>query len=402
MRRRIGTFTPAAPLTMRNKRRLLPFVLLAALTGAACSSDAWNDPALGVPYVPHVKSARHVGQLFEEASPALPIADGGASMATLTRSFWLVGELRHGLSRRQKRVGPAFVVTEARDWPCTEPLEVIPATVPLPNDAVVRWTAGIDIGDAQLLYYAAVRPGAAGEAALDYLGTGVARFADGALTAVNDGTDWRFFGRGDPAFGSAVIQADHGITTGMDYVFGVRGDAGTDRAYVARVPHGRGAERDAYTFLDADGTWSNSVKDAAPLFRAGAGGLSVSWNEHLGGFLAVYAWEVAGGDGDDEDAARLRVVARTARHPSGPWSDETPLFDAPGAHAGGRVRLGHGAREHPQVSLHGGRVIFVTVDGGGEASRWAGARPGTAAPRPPRVWRVEFPSVHLREERTRK
>ena len=363
--------------------RVVPW-LLAAAALASCSSDPWNDPALGEPFVPAVKTQRRAGRLFEDANPSISTGAGGASVTMVDRSLWLMGDLSRGLRRNRRIVGPALVSTARVDWPASDNADVIPADVPLPVGAYVRWTAGISAGaDAAVLHYIAVRPGAAGEPGLDYLGAGVATLAGDTVSAATDDADWRFFGRGDPAFGLAVVQADHGVTTGMDYIFGVRGDAGTDRVYLARVPHGRGAERAEYRFLADDGEWSESVKDAAPLFRAGPGGMSVSWNDYLGAFLAVYAWVVPG-DGKLRPP-RLRVMARTARHPSGPWGAETALFEARGVHAGGRVRFGHGAREHRQLARYSGRIIFVSVDGGPEA--------GAQQPAPPRMWRVEFPEI---------
>jgi hypothetical protein len=363
---------------------LLATAVLVSLSAicAACSSNAWDDPAFGEPFIPESKTARRVGRLFEDAVPSLAFASGGSSLTTSERSIWLVGDLHQGLGSRQREIGPALVITETTGWPGSESTEVVGAALPLPAGAVARYTAGIDGGERTLLHFVGIQPGAAGEPALDYLGAGVAALRDGAVQRLDAGGDWRFFGRGDPAFGMAVVQADHGVTTGMDYVFGVRGDAGTDRVYLARTPHGRTGERDQYTFLGAQGEWSTSVKDAAPLFRAGPGGLSVSWNKHLGGFVAVYAWAVTG---DGVRPPRLRVMARLARHPSGPWSAETQLFEARGVHGGGRVKLGHGAREHPQLAHYDGRILFVSVGGGSD--------PKTGRPQPPRMWRVEFPEV---------
>jgi len=391
MRTRNGARTPIRTTVMRPSSDSLRALLVLAVVAAsgACASDPWNDPRLGDAFVPKVQTARRVGRLFEDATPSIPTASGGASLTIADRTLWMVSSLRHGLGRNQKRIGPALVTTEQTDWPGTEDLDVIAAGVPLPGDAYPRFTDGIAVGDGSdgdmtgvVLHYVAVRPGAGAEPGLDYLGAGVATLRDGDVHAASNDGDWRFFGRGDPAFGVAVVQADHGTTTGMDYVFGVRGDAGTDRVYLARVPHGRGAERNKYRFLDADDEWSDSLKDAAPLFRAGPGGLSVAWNEHMRAYLAVYSWAVPG---DGVQLPRLRVVARAARHPSGPWSAETRLFDSRGLPAGGRVKLGHGAREHRQLGVYGGRIIFVTVDGGPMGR--------VQAPSPPRMWRVEFPEV---------
>lgn len=358
----------------------LAVLVLAAAAAASCKSDPWDDPAIGDPFVPDPRTARRVGRLLEDASPRLVTGHGGAAVRCEDRTLWLLSDVTMGFGAGTVRSPRALVATAPGDWPGSEDARILDAGSSAGDDVAGadttrRWLSGTPLGSDAVLHYAVTRAGPPGEPSLDYLGTGVARLAGDGLEIARPGGDWRFFDRGDPAFGMAVVQADHGVTTGFDYVFGTRGDAGTHRVYVARVPHGLGAERTAYRFFDGDEGWSDDVADAVPLFRAGPHGLSVSWNAHLQAFLAVYAWPVAGPPGEPD---RVRVLARASRRPEGPWSRETPLFEVPGPIAPGRVRPDAGAREHAGLGRYDGRILHVTVDGAGG---------------PPRMWRVELPEV---------
>jgi hypothetical protein len=370
------------------KRRTVQLAALALAAAAigACESDPWNDPAIGDPFVPEPRMARRVGRLLEDASPALVRGIGGASVGDASRTLWLLGDVQVGYRDEAYTASSALIQGGRLDWPGSDGLDVVvgadPTMVPPPDGMERHWMSGISVvNDADVtLYYAVTRPGPTGEPALDYHGSGVARLIhDGLEIETRDDGDWRFFGRGDPLFGMAVVQADHGVTAGFDYVFGIRGDAGTNRVYVARVPHGEGDDRTAYRFYAQDGTWDENVRLAEPLFRAGARGLSVSWNEHLQAFLAVYSWTVPGDRGEPD---KMRVMARASRRPEGPWSRETMLFETRGPKVWGRVRPASGAREHPQLAQDFGRVLFVTLDGG---------YANNERRRAPRVWRVDLP-----------
>ena len=370
---------------MRTPTLLASLSLAAALSLAACSSDPWDDPAIGDPFVPDPTTARRIGRLLEDATPRLVAGSGAASARAADRTVWLLGDVTLGFGTRRVVTSSAVISHPGDEWPGSEGSELLTQATPGEEEeggTVRRWLSAMPVGDDILLHYAVTRSGAAGEPALDYLGTGVARLAPDALAVSEPGGDWRFFDRGDPAFGVAVVQAQHGITTGFDYIYGIRGDAATHRVYVARVPHGLGDERDQYRFFAGSAEWSEDVDDAVPLFRAGPQGMSVSWNNHMQAFLAVYSWTVPG-SGSEPD--RIRVLARASRQPEGPWSPETPLFEVRGPAVTGRVRFDAGAREHPSLAQYDGRILHVTVDGG--------SGPDPAEIRAPRMWRVEFPET---------
>lgn len=370
---------------MRQLNVLAFLTLAAALSLGACSSDPWDDPAIGDPFVPDPKNARKIGRLLEDATPRLVAGTGAASARASDRTLWLLGDVTLGFGTRRVETPAAVVAHPGDAWPGSEGSKLVmqaPEGEGEDGGSVRRWLSAMPVGDETVLHYAVTRAGAAGEPALDYLGSGVARLGANGLGISEPGGDWRFFDRGDPAFGVAIVQAMHGVSTGFDYIYGIRGDAGTHRVYVARVPHGLGDERGQYRFWTADSTWSANVDDAEPLFRAGPHGMSVSWNEHMQAYLAVYSWTVPG---KAREADRIRVLARASRYPEGPWSAETPLFETRGPAVRGRVRLDAGAREHPSLVQYGGRILHVTIDGGGG--------PDSAENRAPRMWRVELPET---------
>ena len=194
---------------MRKLNLLASLSLAAALSLGACSSDPWDDPAIGDPFVPDPNNARRIGRLLEDATPRLVAGTGAASLRTGDRTRWLLGDVTLGFGTRRVVTSAAVVAHPGDEWPGSEGTELLVQAPPeegADGGSVRRWLAASPVGDDVLLYYAVTRAGAAGEPALDYLGTGVARLAaDGLAVSEPDG-DWRFFDRGDPAFGVAVVQ----------------------------------------------------------------------------------------------------------------------------------------------------------------------------------------------------
>jgi hypothetical protein len=184
------------------------------------------------------------------------------------------------------------------------------------------------------------------------------------LRPVRGTRGWRAFPADGPAYGAWVLQADMGITTGFDYVYGTKPEGLANRVFLARTPHGREAEPDQWRFYDGT-DWSADPARAAPVFEDAPGELSVSWNPHLKRFVAVHARVLS-----------REVVARGSDRPEGPWSAETLLFRVPPPAAGdpGFVYAG---KEQPLLREDGGRTLFVSA---------VDSREGL-----PAVWRVTLP-----------
>lgn len=136
------------------------------------------------------------------------------------------------------------------------------------------------------------------------------------------------------------------------YLFGTVNRSG-HTAHLARVRAADVHRLEAYEYCASAGpTWSRRVEDAAALFGGMPSEMSVSYNAHLGAYLAVHSLDLTG-----------RIVARTAEHLWGPWSEPVTLWQAEAAHAYPLpypFPLIYAGKEHPQLSPDGGRTIYLT------------------------------------------
>jgi hypothetical protein len=112
----------------------------------------------------------------------------------------------------------------------------------------------------------------------------------------------------------------------------------------ARAPLALARARAAWTVWDG-AAWSQDLTAGVPVLHGAPGDLSVSWNAHLGAYLAVHSVIFA----DD-------VVFHTAPRPEGPWTGARHLFV--GAHVDGTND--YAGKEHPELATDGGRGLVVT------------------------------------------
>jgi len=151
---------------------------------------------------------------------------------------------------------------------------------------------------------------------------------------------WR---KDEPHFATAFLG-----DAGDDYVyaFGTIERQGVQQCYLARTKRIEVVE----TWEYFSGGWSGRVADAIAIFDGMPSELSVSYNEHLGAYLAVHSLGLTG-----------KIVGRTAPKPWGPWSEATVLWEvkadpAPLAYP----RLIYAGKEHPELARENGRVIYLT------------------------------------------
>jgi hypothetical protein len=150
------------------------------------------------------------------------------------------------------------------------------------------------------------------------------------------------FGQKEPTFGSASL-----ISNGTLYVYGCGEDSnGLDKGCrIARVDPATVLDKSTWTFYTGNGQWSSSDVNAVPVFD-GLDILSVSWNNYLQRYVAVYASLLSN-----------KVMLRTAPNPEGPWSDEVLAFTAmPNADSSNI----YDAQAHPEYDKNGGQTIYVT------------------------------------------
>jgi hypothetical protein len=183
----------------------------------------------------------------------------------------------------------------------------------------------------------------------------------GSGMAVGDSGEWRFrrvtrngscilWGEEEPHFATAVLPP---ARDGWLYMYGSRQDrSGTQAAYCARVTPGNIERPECYEYLASPlPSWSPSPAAALPAFHDMPNELSVSFNRHLGCYLAVHSLGLSG-----------EIVGRTADSPWGPWSAPSLLWRVrpSGEHTLPYPRLIYAGKEHPGLSREGGRILYIT------------------------------------------
>jgi hypothetical protein len=149
----------------------------------------------------------------------------------------------------------------------------------------------------------------------------------------------------EPAFGSALLEDGDGWV----YVYGRSSTApGEYGAALARVKPEEALDTDKYSYYSvetASGPWTSDLAEATQVLTGLPEDFSVSYNEFLKSYLAVYLDEASGA-----------VLARQARYPWGPWGDPAKLL------ACAKEDYCYGAREHAVFSAQGGKKIYLTVE----------------------------------------
>ncbi|MCX4247164.1 DUF4185 domain-containing protein [Paraliomyxa miuraensis] len=131
------------------------------------------------------------------------------------------------------------------------------------------------------------------------------------------------------------------IVDGQLYTFACETNGGLAHdCMLARVELSELHVRSAWRYFDGD-QWSTHADEAKPLFE-GAPVMSVSFNEFLGEWLAVYSTPFSS-----------EVVARTAPDLTGPWSRESLLYDT-------GQDTPYDALAHAEYEERDGQVIYVT------------------------------------------
>lgn len=164
------------------------------------------------------------------------------------------------------------------------------------------------------------------------------------LTNHNGGRE--FWTGDEPTFGVFVTPYQ-----GRLYVWGSL----MTGVFLARTEPSRIADLESYEYLIAaphagDGPtaarWSKTFSPTASLFDSVPNEMSVSYNPHLGCFIAVHTF-----------LREHRIVLRTAREIVGPWSDPVDIYAPPSL---AKDDLIYAGKEHPELSRDGGRTIYVT------------------------------------------
>ncbi len=182
----------------------------------------------------------------------------------------------------------------------------------------------------------------------------------GTGLAVGSDEDWTFkrvqyngssliWPADQPQFAAAVlVEAEEEWV----YLFGsLQADDYKHHAFVARVRPDDMERIDCYEYFAGDPeVWSRDVYAGQVIFSGMPNEMSVSYNAHLGRYLAVHSMGLGG-----------EIVGRTAPRPWGPWSDATVLWRVkPPEKPIPYPRLIYAGKEHPELADDNGRILYVT------------------------------------------
>lgn len=149
------------------------------------------------------------------------------------------------------------------------------------------------------------------------------------------------FNQNQPNFGSAAFIQD-----GVLYVYGcgIPSDSNDKGCRLAKVDPANVVDLSAWSYYTGNGNWSPQINNAVSVFDD-ANIVSVSWNDYLQQYVAVYSQVLS-----------QNVVMRTAPAPEGPWSREVTAFVAMQPSSGNV----YDAHAHSEYDANGGQTIYVT------------------------------------------
>lgn len=224
-----------------------------------------------------------------------------------------------------------------------------------PNQIRVWCLHGLSIEDKLYLFYITVRMLREGPLPVNFeiIGSGVAE---------GDSIDFHFkriyhegssiwWKANEPQFGSSVF---YDKKENFVYIYGVRRNpAGFQQCFLARTSPDSITDKSKYQFLVSPlPKWENNLRNALPVMFEMPNEMSVSWNPHLGGYLAVHSLNLTG-----------KIVGRFARYPYGPWSEPFILWKVNPPKLNYKIPYSHliyAGKEHPELADDNGRTIYLT------------------------------------------
>ena len=214
---------------------------------------------------------------------------------------------------------------------------------------------GIALGDKVVLSFIKVRMLAEGPLPVNFeiVGSGL---------AVGSSRDWTFrrVTRDDgssilwpaeqPHFAVAFLRPVNAALDPFVYCYGTVNESGTQNCYLARVRPDAIDQPGRWEYLvNCERAWSPRVSEATVLFSGMPSELSVSWNAHLGAYLAVHSLDLTG-----------KLVGRTSPTPWGPWGEPVTLWKVEKPHPFPYLQLIYAGKEHPALAADNGRRIYLT------------------------------------------
>jgi hypothetical protein len=301
-----------------------------------------------------VESVRDLGVV---GKPATVVGrDGGESALIGGKLLWTFGDTMFAPKSEDganMRTNTAALADPRRPLEVTEPtdaqgapLQAVPFTEEelrynrasgKPDDRMALWIGGIAPLDADhgLAFFTVLH---AGPGMFNYTPRGIATAIFGAGATQARRNPGMLFAADEPGFARPLVH------DGMLYLYGGLPGNKEGGCGVARAPLAQATDRTAYQFWNGK-AWAKDVRATAVVFAHIPGGVTVSYNRHLGQFLAVHSGFL------ENDVRGL-----TAPRPEGPWSAPTVLFPAKETEGG----WNYAALEHPELAAEGGRRIFIS------------------------------------------
>jgi hypothetical protein len=183
-------------------------------------------------------------------------------------------------------------------------------------------------------------------------GSGLARAntADFSFRRISQDGSLMLWDEKKPCYGVALFVDE---AEGMVYVYGTQRHGKRQCCYLARVPVADIEQVDRYEYLISDQPeWNKTGQKAIGIIEGMPTEMSVSFNAHLGQFLAVHSWQNDG-----------YIVGRTAPNLWGPWSEPFLLWTSRTALRNPIVYNGpvvYAGKEHPELARENGKIIYLT------------------------------------------
>jgi Domain of unknown function (DUF4185) len=341
------------------------FVLVAAWTASSTSPGIAGEapppePPLTYhedPNLPVAVAARSVCRLVADNPAAAEAtvlgADGAQSVVVGDKQYWLFGDtFRQGPGGRRDVI-PAGLATST-DFDGSDCVDLTFKTdadgIVIPmfprGDETTAWPDGaVALPDGSIVFYMVkTYRQSPTEWHVGTIGLGV--IPPGSLTGT------RLVERiwdGSSGLHGTLAGARSPVLLGDNILVYINTDAGN---YLARAPLEHVGEASAYTYWDG-ANWSTHPNEAQALWNdepsplPSDNGLSVTFNERLGKWLAVY----------NADLSSVKV--RLADQPWGPWSQPITWFDCRPL-AGNHYPYCYSSAIHAELSRHDTSTIYVT------------------------------------------
>jgi hypothetical protein len=195
------------------------------------------------------------------------------------------------------------------------------------------------------IFYQAEQTEPTGEWSFQSTGVSLATWTDPTQPATRplvEGTanPLLLFGADEPSWGAAALISD-----GMLLTYACDGGQLTSPCRLARVAVANAFDRAQWTFWNGS-AWVSDWHAAVNLFD-GAPQMTVSFNAHLGKYLAVYMVPLA-----------PKMAFRTAPALTGPWSDEAYFGQAQPSQDPNS--FDYALVAHPELAQDGGRIEYLS------------------------------------------